>query len=82
MAWESDFEKPAVGGFDYVWIDRVDFACFYGHGAKTFFLFGTNHDADGVFEWRVDWHYEARMGRSGPRVDSPSCMRVPRRIPN
>lgn len=62
MAWESDFEKPAVGGSDYVWIDGVDFAYFCGHGTKTFFLFGTNHDADGAFEWRVSWRYEAEWG--------------------
>lgn len=60
-AWESDFERSGVGGYDYLYIDTVDFAYFAGHGLPDAFYFGTNHDADGSYPYRV--HYsEANWG--------------------
>jgi hypothetical protein len=55
LAWESDFENSAVGGYDYVWIDAVDFAYFSGHGYYDAFWFGTDYDGDGTYPNRV--HY-------------------------
>jgi len=53
-AWESDFEKYSVGGYDHIWIDTVDFAYFSGHGYYDHFPF--NVDADNNdYDWRV--HY-------------------------
>jgi len=62
-AMESDFEKSAVGGYDYIWIDALDFAYFAGHGNPYAFYFGTNHDGDGTYTYRV--HYsEAEWGNT------------------
>lgn len=53
-AWKSDFENSSVGGYDYLWIDTVDFAYFSGHGYYDHFPF--NVDADNNdYDWRV--HY-------------------------
>jgi len=61
LAWESDFEKPGVGGWDSSYIDTLDFAYFSGHGSPTAFFFGTAHDGDGSHTYRV--HYtEAEWG--------------------
>jgi hypothetical protein len=61
LAWESDFEKSAVGGSDYLYIDTVDFAWFGGHGDSAEFMFSTNHDGDGAYPCVV--HYtEASWG--------------------
>ncbi len=60
-AFERDFEKESVGGWDYWYIDDVDFAWFYGHGNPYAFYFGTDHDGDGINTYRV--HYtEAEWG--------------------
>ena len=48
----TDFEKSAVGGYDYNYIDDVDFAYFSGHGYYDYFPF--NVDADNNdYDWRV-----------------------------
>jgi len=61
-AWESDFEKAAVGGYDYIYIDTVDFAYFAGHGGPTVFQFGIAHDG-GDGQWERYVHYsEAEWG--------------------
>ncbi len=61
LAWESDFEKGDVGGYDILYIDSLDFAYFSGHGSPTAFFFGTSHDGDGSYTYRV--HYtEAEWG--------------------
>lgn len=54
-------KSPPLGGYDYVWIDTVDFAYFAGHGNPYAFYFGTNHDGDGTYTYCV--HYsEAEWG--------------------
>jgi hypothetical protein len=61
LAWESDFERSDVGGYDYYYADAVDFAYFAGHGWPDSFWFGVNHDGDGAYQYRV--HYsEVRWG--------------------
>jgi hypothetical protein len=61
LAWEADFEKPAVNGWDYLYADNVDFAYFAGHGTPDAFWFGTKHDWDGTYLYCV--HYsEAEWG--------------------
>jgi len=61
LAWESDFEKPDVGGSDSSYADSLDFAYFSGHGSPTAFFFGVNRDGDGSHTYRV--HYtEAEWG--------------------
>lgn len=52
LAWESDFERQGVGGSDFVDIN-CDFAYFSGHGTEEAFLFGTNHDGDGNYVFKV-----------------------------
>jgi hypothetical protein len=60
-AMESDFEKPAVKGYDNIWIDTLDFAYFAGHGSPYAFYFGTDHDHEDGYTYRV--HYsEAEWG--------------------
>jgi len=61
LAWESDFEKSAVGGKDYLFIDTVDFAWFGGHGDSVEFAFSTNRDGDGVYPYVV-YYPEACWG--------------------
>lgn len=58
-AWEKDYEKIGVGGWDYKpypegGADTVDFAYFSGHGSTNAFWFGTNHDGNGWLPCRVD----------------------------
>lgn len=62
LAWESDFEKPNVGGHDNVWVDAVDYAYFSGHGSQATFHFGTNHDGDGTWTFMVYTFDEAEWG--------------------
>lgn len=52
-AWESDFEKTAVGGGDYLYADNVDIVYFAGHGSPNTFWFGVNKDGDGAYPFRV-----------------------------
>ncbi|NIQ07797.1 MAG: hypothetical protein GWO20_19390 [Candidatus Korarchaeota archaeon] len=60
-AWEKDFEKASVGGWDSTYIDNVDFAYFAGHGDIGFLKFSTDHDGDGSHETEV--HYsETKWG--------------------
>lgn len=60
-AWESDFEREGVGGYDSWYVDNVDFVYFSGHGSASAFFFGTNHDNDGSYPRQV--HYtEADWG--------------------
>ncbi|MHA1582301.1 MAG: DUF6345 domain-containing protein [Candidatus Baldrarchaeia archaeon] len=60
-AWEKDFEKPSVLGWD--WVDKyADFVYFSGHGSdEPAFYFGTNHDGDGFYKYRCH-HSEAEWG--------------------
>lgn len=60
-AWESDFEKSSVGGWDTSYIDSVDFAYFTGHGSPSHFSFGYEHDGDGAYTWMVH-HSEVEWG--------------------
>lgn len=56
-AWEDDYEKASVGGWDTDisgGADTVDFAYFSGHGSPEAFYFGTNHDGDG--SWICQGH--------------------------
>ena len=53
LAWESDFERPDVGGSDYIWVDAVDYVYFAGHGSEYTFDFGVNHDGDGITTYTV-----------------------------
>ena len=58
-AWEKDYEKLSVGGWDYKpypegGADTVDFAYFSGHGNPNAFWFGTPNDGNGVLPCRVD----------------------------
>lgn len=64
-AWEKDYEKQGVGGWDYLplpggsyalyaGVDTVDFAYYSGHGSTNAFWFGTNHDGNGALPCRVD----------------------------
>ncbi len=58
-AWEKDYEKVGVGGWDTRpypdgGVDTVDFAYFSGHGSPNAFWFGTNHDGNGWLPCRVD----------------------------
>ena len=61
QAWEGDFEKPSVGGWDYGYVDNVDFAFFCGHGSSSAFWFGVDMDGDDSYTYQV--HYsEAEWG--------------------
>jgi len=61
QAWEGDFEKPSVDGWDYIYVDNVDFAFFCGHGSSSAFWFGVDMDGDDSYTYQV--HYsEAEWG--------------------
>jgi hypothetical protein len=60
-AWEMDFEKSTVGGWDFAYVDNVDFALFCGHGDSSGFYFGTNHDGNFIDPYKLD-HTEAEWG--------------------
>lgn len=65
-AWEKDYEKASLGGWDTIaegGADTVDFAYFSGHGSPNAFWFGTNHDGDGYLPCRVD-RTEASWGET------------------
>lgn len=60
-AWERQFEKSAVMGYDYSYVDAVDFTYFAGHGSSDAFHFGINKDGDGSHTRQV--HYsESQWG--------------------
>ena len=62
-AYEKDYEKKSVGGWDYLptngnyniyaGADTVDFAFYAGHGEPTAFWFGTPNDGDGSYTCRA-----------------------------
>jgi hypothetical protein len=54
VAWESDFERPEVGGYDNLYVYNVDIVYFSGHGGQYAFWFGVNHDGDGEYQFRVN----------------------------
>ncbi len=51
-AWESHFEKSAVGGEDYNYIDAIDYAFFAGHGNTSSLIFRqdtSGYDGDDMY---------------------------------
>jgi len=55
-AWESHFEKQSVYGFDYYYVDAIDFVYFSGHGNDApAFEFGADRDNDGTYAYQL--HY-------------------------
>ena len=58
-AWESDFEKQSVGGYDYVYADTCDFVYFAGHGWTDHIAFKANHDGDGSYPYKAYCSYGA-----------------------
>jgi len=60
-ASERHFEKPENGGWDYNYIDAVDFAWFQDHGDENCIVFASDTDGDGEYGGAVYWH-EAEWG--------------------
>lgn len=78
-AFETDWEKSSVGGFDSSWADNVDLIYFSGHGGiiggKAEFAFGADQDGDASYHCRVV-NSEAQWGDKDVEWITLSASRV------